>query len=170
MKSWTPTRDFHKADFIYNQKKKISESNSKQTQLPKQEKTIKAWSPPRIENLKNSKQTNLKKTLDEQPTPLLLKKNDFDASKEYLEQIFQSSFLESLDILRNWYWKKNEMYEKKIYVILKSISNELLKKTLLSMSSIERSEFIKIYQNTYSVSKTEILSFRKEFLEIINQL
>lgn len=169
MKEWKPTKEFQKADFSYNQKKKISESNSKEIQFPK-EKKIKAWMPPKIEDLKKENQKPTKKNIENQPVSFLFKESNFDASREYLEQVFLSFFLKSLDVLRNWYWKKSEIYDKKIYAILRSLEKNLLKKVLLSMSSLERNEFIKIYQRNYSLSKTEILSSRKEFIELTTQL
>lgn len=169
MKEWKPEQEFLKADFSYNQDKKISESKKEKEQSYSQDKQVTKWQPPKIENLK-SKQRMINKTNLESKENVIIKKSFSDYSRQYLERTIQSSFYQSMDILRNWYWKKSETYEKKIYIILRSISKELLKNLILSMNSTEKKEFIKIYQKNYKVSNTEILIARKEFLDLLQSL
>lgn len=169
MKEWKPEQDFVKADFSYNQDKKISESKKEKEPNHSQDKKVVKWQPPKIENLKN-KQKTINKPNIENKENLILKSSSSDYSKQYLEDLIQSSFYQSIDILRNWYWKKSEIYDKKIYIILRSISKELLKNLILNMNSTEKKEFIKIYQKNYKISNTEIIIVRKEFLDTLQSL
>ncbi|MFN3603427.1 MAG: hypothetical protein ACK4UJ_01820 [Leptonema sp. (in: bacteria)] len=171
MKPWKPLRDFKEADFSYNQEKKISESKKNLDLNQEKSKKLKKWMPPKIENIKKNPKKPTSKIQEVQTNANFLSKSfPSDISKEYLEETMRTFFYQSIDILRNWYWKRDQFYEKKIYIIFRSISKEFLKSLLLNMSTGERKEFIRIYQNEYSVTKTDILLSRKEFLDLLSQL
>jgi len=166
MKDWIPERDFKKADFTYNAKKNVSEKVQSNTKI------VKPYQFPKIEelNAKKNHHKQMQNTISPKESPAGTKKSDRDQIKEMMEFLVKSNIQASADILRKWYWERNELTNKKIFVILRSLRKEVLVELFRFFTLIERQQFIEIYKKNYPLTTTEILTYRNQFIQFLQEL
>lgn len=166
MKDWIPEREFKKADFTYNAKKNVSEK------IQSNAKIVKPYQFPRIEelNAKKNPSKQLQNTSIPKETPPGAKKSVRDQLKEMMELLVKSNLQASADILRKWYWEKSEQTNKKIFVILRSLSKNMLIELFQFFTLMERQQLIEIYKKNYPLTTTEILTNRNQFIQFLQEL
>lgn len=157
-------------------------------------KVVKAWVPPSIDQVvtKKSKRTTAieKSYIDPANTHELnnattaelqrsaqrtnaapvtgaSKQADTDISGHLLDELIIARPVETTDLLRNWYWQKSTggtTPQTKIYVILHSIQKETLVEIYGYFSALERRQMQEIFTKKRTVTKSEILQARSEFM------
>lgn len=192
MKEWIPEADFQKADFSYNEKKKVSEytgikPEKQKTKQPdslpekkeyrQEEKKITKWMPPKLEDLNKEKTKSNKVTGAEKKGQGDLSEKKMEVARvsnrdsygEYMEGMIQEHLKETADVLKKWFWASPARHLD-IFVILRSLKKETLVPLFQMLTIAERKQFWEIYKRNYRISQGEVLAARKRFLESLREV